>query len=137
MKFNARVAAVVIAVSMFLLSGPAFAANWVYVGTTTLASGEQRVDYIDIDSVVKDVQTGNMVYWVRSENKTAVGSYRKVTKYMTKLGILSSTKYLEWHAYMDGFEFMGGTTPQQNWQDVEDTTLLGKAIEIARNKLMQ
>jgi hypothetical protein len=76
-----------------------------------------------------------MIYWVWSENKNKSGSYRRTTKYMTKLSDLSSTKYLEWHAYMDDFEFMSGTTPQQNWQDIGDTTMLGLDIEIARKNM--
>jgi len=38
--------------------GPAFAASkWIYVGTLTLASGDSRVDYVDVENVFKDEET--------------------------------------------------------------------------------
>jgi hypothetical protein len=138
MKIKAGVVLMVMAGSFFLSSGPALATQWKYVGTTTLASGETRVDYIDVDSVIKDVSTGTMVYWVRSECKSETVAFRKMKRYMTKLDSLEDTKYLEWHVYLDdNEEIMRGMTPQQNWQDVEDTTLLSKAIEIAREYVKQ
>ena len=116
-------------------AGSASATQWVYAGTQTLCSGETRDDYVDIDSVVKDSNVGTMAYWVRSENKGKNFAYRKMTKYETKLDDFQNTRYLEWHTYDGDNLIIEGLDPEKNWQDIEDSTVMGKIVEIAYDAL--
>lgn len=125
---------VVLTLIMLLLvySGSvASAANWVYVGSQTFCTGETRHDYLDTNSVMKDAKAGTMIFWVRTEFTDEVGSFQKLSKYETKLGVIRRTRYLAWHMYVKGNLLMENAQPSDDWMIPEDITLLGKAVEMA------
>lgn len=132
MRMKGLCAILVFVLSFVCFTGPVFASKWVHLGKQILYSGEVRVDYLDADSVVKDDKAGTMVYWVLSEIKNGDHEFKKTTKYQTQLDELQRTRYLEWHVYDRNNNLrLEGNQPQSTWQDVEETTVLDKAIEMA------
>lgn len=125
-----------IALTLFLSAGSAFAASkWIYVGTLTLASGDSRVDYVDVENVFRDEENRGFVFWVMSETKSSrsTNTLRKLTKYLTRAND-SATKTLEWHVYdQDKGEIMRSLEPAKNWDYPENFSLLAEAIDIAWN----
>ncbi|MGE5559121.1 MAG: hypothetical protein ACM3WV_11030 [Bacillota bacterium] len=107
---------------------PAYAANWVLVGTLTLSSGESRTDYVDLDSIAKDKADGGITFWVMSETKDSDLTLRKMAKYITRS---DKVRCLEWHVYdPENHELMYSLKPEADWEYPEDFSLLYRAVEI-------
>ncbi|MCL6590453.1 MAG: hypothetical protein K6U80_10910 [Firmicutes bacterium] len=119
----------VIILIIILSIQPAFAANWVLVGTLTLSSGESRTDYVDLDSIAKDKAGGGITFWVMSETKDSALTLRKMAKYITQS---DQVRCLEWHVYdLENRELMNYLKPEPDWEYPEEFSLLYRAVEIA------
>lgn len=125
-----------VALPLFLFVWPAFAVSkWIYVGMLTLASGDSRVDCVDVENVFKDEENKGFVFWVMSETKSSrsTNTLRKLTKYLTRAND-SATKTLEWHVYdQDKGEIMRSLEAAKDWDYPGNFSLLAEAIDIAWN----
>jgi len=133
MKIGAMVVSLAVAA---WFSGVANAATWKYVGKMDLASGNVWTAYVDTSSVSVNKQAGTVIYWVRFECEGKNVSFKKLVKYETKRDYSEKTRYLEFHAYYpDNSVMTEGTTPEQEWQSVDEETLLRGALDVVYDVL--
>ena len=136
MKIRAMVVYLAVAAVNVCFSGAANAATWKYVGKMDLASGEVWTAYVDTDSVSPNKQAGTVNYWVRFEFEGKNASLKKLVKYETKRDYTEKTRYLEFHAYYpNGSVMTEGNTPEQEWQSVDEETLLRGALNVVYDVL--
>ncbi len=130
MKIRAMVVVLAVAAATAWFSGVANAATWKYVGKMDLASGTQWTAYVDTASLSLNKQAGTVIYWVRFECKDNSVTFSKLVKYETKRDDSEKTRYLEFHAYYPNNSVMTeSNTPEQEWQSVDEETLLRGALD--------